>query len=82
MLILRVVTKRHLSSAKNVYQQVRLLGTQTKAKSDLMTDFKQTLPAAKAKQPKREPFVKNLFLGVFDYEFLTYPEPQHVDRYY
>lgn len=29
----------------------------------------------RTKKPQREPFVKNLFLGIFDIDFLAYPEP-------
>ncbi|KAL7636235.1 UNVERIFIED_CONTAM: hypothetical protein RMT77_012992 [Armadillidium vulgare] len=35
----------------------------------------------KAKQPKRPPFVKNLFLGKFDRDILTYPQVLSKDRY-
>ncbi|XP_032666219.1 complex I assembly factor ACAD9, mitochondrial [Odontomachus brunneus] len=39
------------------------------------------LPEVLKKQPQRKPFVKNLFLGSFDYEFVYYPEPQTKARH-
>ncbi|KAL7300226.1 hypothetical protein TKK_0006865 [Trichogramma kaykai] len=89
MLVLRALSKRQLSNVKNsaACYQARKLTAQTNAKtaepkSDLTKDFQTSkLPAALPKKPKREPFAKNLFIGEFDYNFLTYPEPQHVDRY-
>ncbi|EFN76586.1 acyl-CoA dehydrogenase family member 9, mitochondrial [Harpegnathos saltator] len=39
------------------------------------------LPEALKKQPQRQPFAKNLFLGALDHEFMYYPEPQTKDRY-
>lgn len=83
MLIFQVVSRRHLPCIKNVCYQAQCLSTKTKSKaktSDLMADFKDTLPTLPPKKPKREPFMKNIFLGKFDYEFLAFPEPQHVDR--
>lgn len=39
------------------------------------------LPDALKKEPQRQPFVKNLFLGAFDHEFVYYPEPQSKERH-
>lgn len=39
------------------------------------------LPATRKKQPQRQPFVKNLFIGKMDHEFMYYPEPQTKDRH-
>lgn len=39
------------------------------------------LPEVLKKQPQRKPFVKNLFLGSIDYEFVYYPEPQSKARH-
>lgn len=83
MLIFQLMARRHLPCIKNVCYQAQCLSTQTKSKpktADLMTEFKQSLPILPPKKPRREPFVKNLFLGRFDYEFLAFPEPQHPDR--
>ncbi|XP_058789118.1 complex I assembly factor ACAD9, mitochondrial [Phymastichus coffea] len=82
MLIIREVSRRHLPCFSNTCYQFRHLTTKTREKpKDIMADFKTKLPAAKSKKPKRDPFVKNLFLGIVDTEFLAYPEPQHYDRY-
>lgn len=77
------MSRRHLPCIRNIYYQAQCFSTKTKSKTkttDLMSEFKQTLPILPPKKPKREPFMKNLFLGKFDYEFLAYPEPQQVDR--
>lgn len=39
------------------------------------------LPASIKRQQQRQPFAKNLFLGVFDHEFMYYPEPQTKERH-
>lgn len=39
------------------------------------------LPVSVERQRQRQPFVKNLFLGVFDHEFTYYPEPQTKERH-
>ncbi|XP_029160797.1 acyl-CoA dehydrogenase family member 9, mitochondrial-like [Nylanderia fulva] len=39
------------------------------------------LPVSIKRQRQREPFAKNLFLGVFDHEFMYYPEPQTKERH-
>ncbi|XP_072746910.1 complex I assembly factor ACAD9, mitochondrial [Anoplolepis gracilipes] len=39
------------------------------------------LPASIQRQRQRQPFAKNLFLGVFDHEFTYYPEPQTKERH-
>ncbi|XP_015177374.1 PREDICTED: acyl-CoA dehydrogenase family member 9, mitochondrial [Polistes dominula] len=44
-------------------------------------EAKTKLSVPSAKLTKREPFVKNLFLGKFDFELMAFPEPQSVDRY-
>jgi len=44
-------------------------------------NLEMRLPVALTKKPQRKPFVKNLFLGSFDKEFLYYPEPQSKDRH-
>lgn len=43
--------------------------------------FDLRLPEIKTKEPQREPFAKNLFLGKFDYEFVYFPEPQTKERH-
>lgn len=48
---------------------------------DTVSNLEIRLPELKKKQPSRQPFVKNLFLGVFDHEFMYYPEPQTKERH-
>ncbi|XP_015590314.1 acyl-CoA dehydrogenase family member 9, mitochondrial [Cephus cinctus] len=43
-------------------------------------NLEKKLPALLAKKPRREPFVKNFFIGKFDTEFLVYPEAHSNDR--
>ncbi|KAJ8675037.1 hypothetical protein QAD02_010823 [Eretmocerus hayati] len=81
MLMLHSATRRHFSCSKSAYNHIRLLATQAEPKSEIIVDVKENLPAPKPKKPQRKPFAKNLFLGIMDHEFLTYPEPQHWDRY-
>jgi hypothetical protein len=80
MLILRIIAKRRLSCIKNNYQ-IQHLTTQAKAKTEVTSSFKNKLPDRFPKKAKREAFVKNLCVGVFDHHFLTYPEPQDTERY-
>ncbi|KAK2584830.1 hypothetical protein KPH14_007142 [Odynerus spinipes] len=40
-----------------------------------------SLPEHQKKLQRRQPFLKNLFIGKFDTDFLTFPEPQPDDRY-
>lgn len=42
---------------------------------------KTRLSAHKKKLEQRPPFLKNLFVGKFDFEFMAFPEPQSSERY-
>lgn len=42
---------------------------------------KVNLPENKKKLQQKPPFLKNLFIGKFDTDFLTFPEPQGNERY-
>lgn len=44
-------------------------------------NFETRLPVSINRQQQRKPFAKNLFLGVFDHEFMYYPEPQTKERH-
>ncbi|XP_031783689.1 complex I assembly factor ACAD9, mitochondrial [Nasonia vitripennis] len=82
MMILRVVARRHLPCSTSACQHTRLLSTaHAREEKEILRDFTPNLPTPQPKKPGRPPFAKNLFLGKFDYEWLAYPEPQHVDRY-
>ncbi|XP_047351714.1 complex I assembly factor ACAD9, mitochondrial [Vespa velutina] len=39
------------------------------------------LSEQKKKLERRPPFLKNLFVGKFDFDFMTFPEPQSSERY-
>ncbi|KAF7400470.1 hypothetical protein HZH66_005654 [Vespula vulgaris] len=42
---------------------------------------KTRLSAHKKKLEQRPPFLKNLFVGKFDFEFMAFPQPQSSERY-
>ncbi|EFN62023.1 Acyl-CoA dehydrogenase family member 9, mitochondrial [Camponotus floridanus] len=44
-------------------------------------NFEMRLPTPITRQRQRQPFAKNLFLGVFDHELMYYPESQTKERH-
>ncbi|XP_070158889.1 complex I assembly factor ACAD9, mitochondrial [Polyergus mexicanus] len=56
--------------------------TQSASEQALDTlNFETRLPASIKRQQQRQPFAKNLFLGVFDHEFMYYSEPETKERH-
>lgn len=61
---------------------VSLRYTQSVSQHALDTiNFEMRLPTPITRQRQRQPFAKNLFLGVFDHELMYYPEPQTKERH-
>lgn len=78
MLTRRVALLQQCSRLKVIY-----LRQSTKAKLDeteLAFTERLRFPVAKAKLPKIKPMLKELFVGKFDPDLLTYPEPQTDQR--
>lgn len=79
MLTRRVALLQQCSCLKNIYSRK---ATKTKLdSSELAFPSKIKLPVPKPKSEKREPFAKGFFIGRFDNEILTYPEPQTDERH-
>ncbi|XP_033225550.1 complex I assembly factor ACAD9, mitochondrial [Belonocnema kinseyi] len=79
MLTRRVALLQQYSCLKSVYSRK---ATEAKVNpSDLAFPAKTRLPIPKPKSPKRDPFVKEFFIGKFDNEILAYPEPQTDERH-
>jgi len=82
MLARRFLCRRQLWHASCVCTPVRHTQSQRVSQHALDTvNLETRLPAPLKKEPQRKPFAKNLFLGVFDHEFMYYPEPQTKDRH-
>jgi len=81
MLARQYLRKRQLWQASCNYASVRFTQSMSKEVNLETINLETRLPAALIKKPQRKPFVKNLFLGSFDKEFLYYPEPQNKDRH-
>ncbi|XP_012234986.1 complex I assembly factor ACAD9, mitochondrial [Linepithema humile] len=65
----------------NSFAPVRYTQSASQYALDAVSNLEIRLPVPKEKQPSRQPFAKNLFLGVFDHEFMYYPEPQTKERH-
>jgi len=81
MLARQYLCKRQLWQASCNYASVRFTQNMSKEVNLETINLEMRLPVALTKKPQRKPFVKNLFLGSFDKEFLYYPEPQNKDRH-
>lgn len=82
MLLHRLLVRRESSRLKCVLKQTRHTSTQVVPELERFgSGFELRLSAHKPKKPTREPFVKNLFIGKFDKEILTYPESQTYERH-
>jgi len=81
MLARQYLCKRQLWQASCNYASVRFTQSISKEVNLETINLETRLPMALIKKPQRKPFVKNLFLGSFDKEFLYYPEPQNKDRH-
>lgn len=69
----------HAAMSRNNRTAVR--HTQSASGLPETLNLEMRLPASRSRQPQRPPFVKNFFLGVFDHEFMYYPEPQTKERH-
>lgn len=65
----------------NSFAPVRCTQSASQYALDTVSNLELRLPAPKKREPSRKPFAKNLFLGVFDHEFMYYPEPQTKERH-
>ncbi|KYQ54753.1 Acyl-CoA dehydrogenase family member 9, mitochondrial [Trachymyrmex zeteki] len=82
MLARRLLYRKQLWHASCVCMPIRHTQNQRVSQHVLDTlNLEIRLPAPLEKQPQRKPFAKNLFLAVFDHEFMYYPEPQTKDRH-
>ncbi|XP_012527571.1 complex I assembly factor ACAD9, mitochondrial-like [Monomorium pharaonis] len=81
MLARRFLCRRQLWYTSCVCIPVRHSQSQRVSHALDTINLETRLPAPIKRQPQRKPFVKNLFLSTFDYEFLYYPEPQTKDRH-
>lgn len=74
MLTTRVLLRRPVSYLKCSYASSRRFAQAAEESDDLTINLDVKLAPLPKKKPQRPPFVKNLFLGKFDHEVLTYPE--------
>lgn len=82
MLTRRFLCRRQLWHASCICTPVRHTQSQGVSQHALDTlNLETRLPAHIKREPQRQPFAKNLFVGTFDHEFMYYPEPQTKDRH-
>lgn len=82
MLARRFLCRRQLWHASCICMPVRHTQSQRVSQHALdMINLETRMPAPIKKEPQRQPFAKNLFLAVFDHDFMYYPESQTKERH-
>ncbi|XP_043286851.1 complex I assembly factor ACAD9, mitochondrial [Venturia canescens] len=82
MLFHRLFVRRDPSRLKCLLKQTRYTSSQVAPQPELFgSGLDMRLSPHRPKKPTREPFAKNLFVGKFDTEILTYPETQSHERH-
>lgn len=79
MLRNRIFLKRSFSYLK-YHVSARRLSQPANESDEIIINQELGLTPLPKKKPQRQPFIKNLFLGEFDKEILTYPEVQTNER--
>lgn len=82
MLVRRFLGRKQLWHAACNCGAVRYVQSASEPNQALETiNIETRMPVPLERLPQRQPFAKNLFLGVLDNEFLYFPEPQTKERH-